>query len=265
MAKKNRKPPSRKQKIRSVENRQWNGRLLATVFFLICMGGFGLWWKHQVVFQDVQIQGARFANQDSLRQLADIDSSMLFFDAVPELIASRVSTHPWVQSARVKRLPRAEFLISVTERVPVLLLMDDEGKPDRFLDKDGFQMPFHSEALFDVPLLTGFSEIYHPSRPVENESIRHLLGVLGDLDADTDALLSSFTIEPNGELYLHTAPKPGRGSIFVRLGHGAYEQKLSKLYAFWHQAVLPKHEYNIKTIDLRFNSQIITEEVRLSQ
>ena len=64
---------------------------------------------------------------------------------------------------------------------------------------------------------------------------------------------------------LHTTPKPGRGSIEVMLGRDAFHARLSRLYAFWHQEVLEKEDIDVAFIDLRFDSQIITREVSLSQ
>jgi hypothetical protein len=126
-------------------------------------------------------------------------------------------------------------------------------------------MPFLREAVFDVPLLSGLTETMHPTRPIEQEAVRELLQDLRGLAPEVDALVSSFEIDEGGGMRMHTSPKPGRGSIQVRLGWGAYDVKLSKLHAFWHQAVLPHQDVDFESIDLRFDSQIITREVALQQ
>ena len=264
MKKKQKKPPSKTKKLH-VKHKPNHAGLVVLLFVLVMVGVFGWWWKQQVVFKQTHVNGAVFSSPDSILALARIDSNMLYFDIVPQQVEARVQTAPWVESVTVSRLPNAEIAIDVQEREPALLLLNENGHPDRFLDRNGYQMPFHKGALFDVPLLIGFQEKFHPTEPIQHPSIINLLHDLEQVSNDVDALISAFTIKPSGEIYLQTNPVPGRGSIDVRLGYDKYAQKLTKLHAFWHQAVLAKREYNIKSIDLRFDSQIITQEVRLSQ
>ena len=259
-----RKRTKRKPKVQQ-EHRAWHGRLIALLFVLVLLGGFGLWWKQQVLLKHVHIEGALFSNAEDIKTLADLDSSMLFFDINVHQVSENVAQDSWVESAKVRRLPNAELAISVRERRPALLALDASGTPNRFIDSQGYQMPFKREAIFDVPLLMGLEEEFHPTEPIQQPVVLSLLHDLHHITDDTDALISAFTIKPNGEVYLETNPIPGRGSIDVRLGHENFAEKLSKLHAFWHQTVLTKREYNIQTIDLRFDSQIVTQEVRLSQ
>ena len=241
---------------------------LSMVFVLCLLMGlalFGWWWKMQLVYQGTQITGTQFANPDTLLHKINIDSTTLFFDIKPQIVARQVAEDPWVEYADVSRLPNAILSISVTERTPALLLIDADGKPDRFIDRDGFQMPFGKQAVFDVPLLFGLEETFHPSEPIQHPALQDLLNALQQIPEDVDALISAFTIKPDGEIFLQTNPIPGRGSIDARLGKDDYSSKLTRLHAFWHQTVLAKRDYKIQAIDLRFDSQIITNEVRLSQ
>ena len=257
----------RTKRTSKVEHNQkaWHARLVVMLFVLVLLGGFGLWWKQQVILKNVHIEGTLFSDAEDIRSLADLDSSMLFFNINVHQVSENVSQNPWVESAHVRRLPNAELAISVRERRPALLVLNAQGKPDRFIDPYGYQMPFKKGAIFDVPLLMGLQEDFNPTEPIQHPAVAGLLTDLHHITDDIDALISAFMIKPNGELYLETNPIPGRGSIDVRLGHEAFAKKLSKLHAFWHQTVLTKREHNIQTIDLRFDSQIVTQEVRLSQ
>ena len=105
----------------------------------------------------------------------------------------------------------------------------------------------------------------HTIKPVQHRALLKLLDDLRRVPPEVDALISAFEVEDTGEISLHTTPKPGRGSIRVQLGRDQFTEKLSKLYAFWHEAVLRKDDVDFASIDLRFDSQIITKEVRLSQ
>ncbi len=194
-----------------------------------------------------------------------VDSSHLFFDIDPVMVEDRLRRHPWVKEARVQRYPNATLQVDVEERVPALLALDDDGVPVRYLDADGFQMPFVKGAIYDVPLLHGLDEPFEATRPITHRALQKLLQDMQRVPPEVDALVSAFEIEDSGEISLHTTPKPGRGSIDVLLGRDQFVDKLSKLYAFWHEAVLEKEDVDFASIDLRFDSQIITKEVRLSQ
>jgi cell division septal protein FtsQ len=246
------------------DNRKWQIRTVIVLLFMGAMGGFGWWWKGQVRCQDVRITGARFADETTLLDLASVDTNVAFFDIDPYAIADRVKRHPWVRDVIVQRLPDATLEIEVIEREPAMLVINAAGAPDRYLDVKGYQMPFMRDAIFDVPLLMGLKDEPDISEPINHENVRSLLDDLGQMPREVDALLSAFDVAPDGEISLQTTPKPGRGAIQVRLGRGNYRSKLSKLHAFWHQAVLAREEIDFEMIDLRFDSQIVTREIQLS-
>ncbi len=247
------------------EEKNWSVRSMLTILLVIAAGIFGWWWKDQVLVRQVTITGLQHAGEAEVREMIHVDSTLLFFNLQPVMIADRVRRHPWIEDATVTRYPNATLGIEVTERYPTMLFIGKDGEPDRYLDAEGFQMPFIKEAVYDVPLLIGLEESVHSIRPVKHRALLKLLHDLERVPAEVDALISAFEIEKSGEINLHTAPKPGRGSIQVRLGRDKFLEKLSKLHAFWHEAVLKKDEVDFASIDLRFDSQIITKEVRLSQ
>lgn len=259
--KKKAKPAARQ---RAVE-KNWPFRTFLFLILMIAVCAFGWWWKDQVLVRNVNIEGIRHADEAALRKMIHVDSTLQFFNLDPVMIADRVRRHPWVKDASVTRFPNATLGIEVFERKPALLHIDHIGVPDRYLDAEGFQMPFTREAVYDVPLLTGLSEPMHAIKPVQHRALLKLLDDLKRVPPEVDALISAFEIEDTGEISLHTTPKPGRGSIRVQLGRDQFTEKLSKLYAFWHEAVLKKNDVDFASIDLRFDSQIITKEVRLSQ
>lgn len=253
------------KKKQPTDNRNWKLRFVLTLILMITMGVFGWWWKDSVYCRQVSITGARFADENVLRELAHIDTNTVFMDIDPHIVEDRVRRHPWVESVKVRRNPNATLSIEITERTPAMLVIDAEGRPERYLDAAGFQMPFLKEAVSDVPLLRGLAETMHPTQPISHDAVLELLEDLKTVPPEVDALLSTFEVDGTGGLNMQTSPKPGRGSIHVRLGRGAYDAKFSKLHAFWHQSVLNKQDVDFESIDLRFDSQIITKEVALSQ
>jgi cell division protein FtsQ len=171
-----------------------------------------------------------------------------------------VQRHPWVASASASRLPTGTLSIDIRERMPVVLVLDAQGRPDYFLDRDGFAMPLVKGAVYDVPLLRGFREKSHPVQPVQDAAVRDLLTALAETDTATDALISELDIQPSGEVELRTTPVAGRGSVPVSLGRKDFANRLARLHTFWHRAVLTQPEKTFTLIDLRYNGQVVTRE-----
>jgi cell division septal protein FtsQ len=259
------RPASRARPARPRSGRFRLGTIPSVALGLAVLLAFlGLMWRSQLRVRGVTVEGARHTSADTLIALAGVDSGAAFFAIDTEAIAARAALMPWVAEARVHRMPNMTLEIEVRERTPVLLAVDATGRPARYLDREGFQMPFVRGASYGVPILRGYDEPYVPAQATRDSVLIELLRVVADLDAETDALLSTFSLH-DGQVELYTAPKPGRGAVHVGLGVGDYAAKLSRLRAFWNQELLAQREKHVEWIDLRFDSQIITRERTLTQ
>lgn len=237
----------------------------AVVLVLVCLGLLGWRWMAALPLERVAFVHIQHADTTALLELALVDTIDAMIDVDPMLVADRVQRHPWVASASASRLPTGTLSIDVQERTPVVLVLDAQGHPDYFLDRDGFAMPQVTGAVYDVPLMRGFREKYHPVQPVEDAAVRDLLVALADADNATDALISELDIQPSGEIVLRTTPVAGRGSIPVSLGREEFANRLARLHTFWQRAVLTQPEKSFTLIDLRYNGQVVTREETSSQ
>lgn len=232
----------------------------AVVLALAFLGLLGWRWMASLPLEQVAFSNVQHADTTALRELAQVDTIAYMLDVDPALVADRMQRHPWIASATASRLPTGTLSIEVQERMPVALVLDAQGRPDYFLDRDGFGMPLVAGAVYDVPLLWGFREKYHPLQPVEDAAVRDLLVALAEVDTATDALISELEIERSGEIVLRTTPIAERGSIPVSLGREDFANRLARLHTFWHRAVLTQPEKTFTLIDLRYNSQVVTRE-----
>lgn len=250
MAKKKKQPMSRKKRAVLL--------LIAAVPVLAALMVVAWHWQQDLRVEQVVFGGFEHAQVEALESLAAVDTGAVLFDLDPVLLADRVRRHPWVAAAQVTRLWTGTLAVEVTERVPVALVLDEAGRPSHYLDAAGQQMPWVAGAAYDVPLVRELSEAYHPVRPVQHAALRQLLPVLPQLRPDVDALISEFEIRGD-EIWLWTAPAPGREAFAVRLGTEQFPARFARLHAFWHQAILPQPDQQFRWIDLRFDSQIVTK------
>lgn len=258
--------------------RRWF-RIGGAVLALLAVGGTALlgWrWYRSIPVQRVVVKGATHAAPDTLAALARVDTGQALYRLQPRLLTDRVRRHPWVKSAAVSRYPNGTLRITVDERTPAALVLQD-GAAAYYLDAAGYPLPLASGlAAYDVPLVRGLEEAYQPLRPTGHTALRRLLAALErDTVAEAlvseirvqDAPLSKNTSSPErassraaGALRLRMVPD-GRGqSATVRLGRGGFPRKLRTLTAFWQQAVREKPHAAFHEIDLRFDGQVVARE-----
>jgi cell division protein FtsQ len=147
--------------------------LLALVLLVVLggLGGVGWRWLSGVTVSEVAVAGAEHAVPDSLVALAGVTVGDTLVHVDPVIAADRVRRHPWVETASVRRLPTGTVLITVDERVPVALALE-RGRPSHYLDRHGYGLPRVDGAAYDVPVLHGLRDAYHPVTPVQDSLAR---------------------------------------------------------------------------------------------
>ncbi|MDA0378470.1 MAG: FtsQ-type POTRA domain-containing protein [Bacteroidetes bacterium] len=236
--------------------------ILAGMLLLVVMvsaGWTGWQWMQQVTVQEIRIRGQVNTTEAEILELMRTDTGAVMFEVNAVMIEDRVVRHPWIHRVDVARLPSGVLDLQVTERVPVALLMDGEGRPAWWVDAFGWRLPITDQAQYDVPLLFAPMEPWHPMRPLEQTSTRELLSAIGSASQRLDALFSEFVYQ-GGEWELRLTPVAPHGGIRVQFGASGFARDFDRLLAFWDQQVLQHQNKIYDRIDLRFDSQIIVEE-----
>ena len=182
MAKTTKKTTTQRPKRTPAQRQARRQRLLRRALLVLLALGLGAaWaWQRTLPLERIAVVGAVHAPADEVAALtqAQPDSVALFSLGVA-LMADRAQRHPWVRTASVRRMPTGTLRIAVTERQPVVLVLDGAGRPSHFLDAEGFAMPATgaAPALYDVPVMHD-APAYHPMQPVESAGLRSLLAAL---------------------------------------------------------------------------------------
>ena len=239
------------------------GRLARRAAAVAALGllGAAWWWQHTLPVSRIDVTGTVHADPAEIARLTGVrpDSDAVFAVST-ELVADRAQRSPWVRTAAVRRLPSGTLSVRVTEREPVVLVMRD-GRAAGYFDAAGVALPLVADTvLYDVPLLTGSVPDVAPGARAESAALRETLAALGAADAATDALVSEVEWHGAGRAVLWTTPAGGHPSIPVRLGRTGVAGQLARLRAFWDQSVLPRPRTRFRSVDLRFDGQVVTEE-----
>ena len=89
--------------------------------------------------------------------------------------------------------------------------------------------------------------------------LQDMLLTLPEISQRADALLSEIRRVDSG-FEIRTTPVGNHESIPVLMGDSDFENKFKLLEAFWNQEVLLHQDIEFASIDLRFNSQVVTKQ-----
>lgn len=232
--------------------------LLVSVLAAIVFGGLsfvGLQFRSNIKFDEVSVEGNKFVDAEAIVALAAVPKDTLLFSIDPIEIEERVTRHPWVETVVARRIATGRLAITVKERTPVVVVTVN-GRATHYLDSDGFRLPMIETEVFDLPVVSGVLSTLDGQ--VRGTSIKELLQEIEDLDQHAHALISELTVSTDGSVLLRTTPVPGGQSIPVLLGSTDFRRKLIRLSAFWEQVVLQHQDEMPRSIDLRYDGQILT-------
>jgi cell division septal protein FtsQ len=234
--------------------------IIAGAIVIVFLVTWGTYLASNTTVEQIKVDGSYHADVKAVVDLSGVQPGDTLFAIDPTLVESRVARHNWVEHVSVTRWPTGTLAIGVKERVPVALVVGDDGLPLCYLDRDGVRLPIDTLALYDVPLLRGIDGALGAASKIDDEDTLELLSVLASLDPDSDGLISDVVLVGNFGFEIVTSPRRRSESIRVKLGRGEYEKKFARLGAFWEQAITGHPERNFEWIDLRFAGQVVTKE-----
>ena len=192
---------------------------------------------------EVSIMGCMNVTESELVNLANVDFKASLANLDLREISSRLTKHPWVEKAKVKRdWSRRALIIEVQERIPqALILLDDLYLVDRHAEV--FKKAEPRDQL-DFPVLTGLDtrEVMERDQQAVNlvGQALELLGILRQRKIFTPRDVSEIHLSKQKGLTIFTL----KGGIPIRLGSGGLADKIDRL-----EKVLPDLQPKIKEVE----------------
>jgi cell division protein FtsQ len=184
--------------------------------------------------REVRIAGTTRATEDELLALAGLRPGDRLLAVNTDAVAARVAAHPWVASARVRRVLPSALAIDVTERHAVasallgaLYLLDATGHP--------FKRASLEEAD-GLPVITGIArEQYSSYRAATEAAFREALALLAAYNQTEGGGGSPGGRRRPALSEVHIDPRYGFSLVLfdgggeIRLGRGGWAGKLARL------------------------------------
>lgn len=261
-ANRRRRPPREPRDWKKVFQRLFSLGLFAgsAALVLLVAGGIlmiGRLFMESRIFrvETIRIEHNRQVASDEIRERSDIQVGMNIFRLDLELIGRQIDEHPWISSARVKRVFPREVVIQVTEHIPAALI--NLGGL-YYVDRDGIVFkPLEKGDRLDLPLLTGLDQLYLLEHPAEARRLLQealtVVRALGERGVFGLAQISEVHLDPVEGFDLYTLS----GGIPVRLGFGGYAEKLQRLERVYGQ--LAPRLAVLKYIDLNVDDRVIVK------
>jgi len=208
------------------------GKVLAVVAFVVAGTLAGRLIVRRVIasprfaVRDIVVGPTDHVSADEITALAGVRTGDRLLAVDPDAVAARLTTHPWILAARVRRDLPSTLSIDVTERRAVasallgaLYLLDENGRPFKratFGEADG------------LPVITGVSrDQYGAARATGEAVFRQALALISTYTQDHPERpkLSEVHVDPRAGFSLVLL----EGSGEIRLGRGDFPAKLARL------------------------------------
>lgn len=220
---------------------------------LAIVGGF--YWSSTMKVEKVQFSGNHFVSKEDLK-LIDVPTG-IHPDSI-DFGATRKQFEElsYIKQADISVAPNGKMNIAITEREPIALLTD--GSKKIYVDEEGIRLPMVTGKAVDVPILYGFSATPMQDT-LKNEAFNTVSDFLSSVrNSDvSDATISEVAWTSKNEGVVALTSQNGVKLIF---GKGDFNNRLRNWEAFYGEVIKTKGIEKMRSIDLRFEGQIVTRE-----
>jgi cell division protein FtsQ len=249
---------------RTVKPSQYRSAAVVLVFVLASLTALAYvadQWRYGVAGVQVSVSGTEITTADDIIALTGVTDTTVL--ASMDLLAVRQSIlgNPFVKDVEVTRDPPSTLVVAVTERTPMAMLLNVNGK-DWLVDEDGFILPaVSSHAVHDLPVITGAEDAdgLEPGTRVVQQKVQKALQVLrvaDQVEKGLAAMISEVSLRQERDLVLYTL----EGGVPVILGSPVrLEDKFRSFKAFWDNVAMKYDPMSLEYIDLRFRGQVVVK------
>jgi cell division septal protein FtsQ len=219
-------------------------------------------WRGELLVDRVDARGNHILTEKDLIALAKVPIGTPLYDVNLLEIRSRIRSNPYVMDAVVAHDLPSTIKITVRERKPVAIL---GGSDPYYVSVDGYVLPaVNSKEVFDLPVITGASrsQTIKAGMKIGSENFKAAMEILSEsatLNPDLYHLISEININSTAPIvYTSEQGIP----IFFRAED--IHTQLVYLMSFWNQYVRQQGSEHVRSIDLRFNDQVVAVWNKLS-
>lgn len=230
---------------------------------ILVLAGFAFKEKKAKPCQEIVIQiGGNdevfFLNEQDIRSLLEKMGARPGEEVTKldlKTMEDQLRKNPWIYSADLYVNNLHQLHVNITERNPVVRLMDLQGN-SFYVDETGKRLPLSDKRVARVPVITGFPMISDKLAKADSLLMQEVLELTDFITSDSFwvAQVAQVHINSKGEFEMWTV----LGDETILLGGTAnLQNKLSNLFTFYKQAWLKGGWNQYQELDLRFKNQVV--------
>ncbi len=214
----------------------------------------GLYWSSTMTVQQVRFEGNHFTSTKELKKV-DVPTGINPDSVNFVEIMHRFEQLSYLKQAAISVEPSGNLLVNITERQPMALLAD--GATKIYVDQDGVRLPRILGKTVDVPILYGFSAS-PMSDTLNSDAFKRTANFLMSVRNNpvSNATISEVAWTQKEGIIALT----NENGVKLIFGKGDYDTRLRNWEAFYGEVVKQKGIEAMRSVDLRFEGQIVTRE-----
>ena len=253
-----------------------NRKKLILVLTLITIAGFSIIyfansWRGNNIINKITIKGNITLNRYDILKAANIKEDTLL--DIEELnlvfIQDRISKHPEVKHAFVKKEPPSEIVIEIVEKNPLAIV--SLGRDLFLVDEECELFPFKNfDKLYDMPVVTGIKLNPDDKKSRQNEDLKLAIGIITNSYKKgkiVQSMISEINMADSNKIIIYSNDRniPFYFPKYetAKMNDSLYRKNISSLFTVMKNFIdkvdalnsLKKYDY----VDLRFNGQAIAK------
>lgn len=228
---------------------------IAGVIFVLGLAMMaGLYWSSTMTVNRVQFSGNHYASTSELRAV-DVPTGISPDSINFSSIMSQFEKIPYVKQADISVEPSGNLIVNIIERQPIALLSD--GGEKVYVDENGIRLPMRLGKAADVPILYGFSAtpMTDTLRSDAFKAVSDFLITVFDNKVSNATISEVAWTQDEGIVAL-----TNQNGVKLVFGKSDFATRLRNWEAFYGEVIKQKGINAMRSIDLRFEGQIVTRE-----
>ncbi|MEX1212915.1 MAG: cell division protein FtsQ/DivIB [Balneolaceae bacterium] len=214
---------------------------------------FGLHLERTTVVDEYRFVGLERVDESELRELTNLPTGIHPDSINFRSIMDPLLGHPWIRETTVRPQTGGRMALHITEREPIAILIAANGRC--YMDRDGMRMDLRGQAV-DLPLVHGFS--CRIGDQLEGDAFDDVRNFLTTMQRDP---LSWHTLsEVSWNHREGVTALTQENGVKILFGKGEFERKQTYWNRFYREVVTKEGIESFRTVDLRFQKQIVTEK-----
>ena len=164
-----------------------------------------------------------------------------------KILEQELAKHPLIDRVECYKTPSGKLCIEVTQRVPILRVMADNGE-SYYIDNKGTVMPLEAKCVAHLVVVTGNIEKWFAMKDL------YKFGVFLQKNSFWNAQIEQIHVLPNRNVEL--VPRVGDHLIYLGKLTG-FEKKLKRVKTFYEKGLNQVGWNRYSRINVEFDNQII--------